>query len=42
MQDLSKEGMLTDLESNNKLWHVNRIFEDDFRLLKWKDYHNRE
>ena len=37
IQEVSEEGMPTDLEGIIELWHIKKLFENDCRLLKWTD-----
>lgn len=37
IQEVSKEGVPTDLEGIIELWHIKQLFENDYRLLKWTD-----
>ena len=37
IQEVSEEGVPTDLEGNIELWHIKQLFENDCRLLKWTD-----
>ena len=37
IQEVSGEGVPTDLEGIIELWHIKRIFEEGYRLQKWTD-----
>ena len=37
IQEVSEEGVPTDLEGIIELWHIKRIFEEGYRLQKWTD-----
>lgn len=37
IQEVSKEGVPTDLEGIIELWHIKRIFEEGYRLQEWTD-----
>ena len=37
IQEVSEEGVPTDLEGIIELWHIKDLFENDCRLLKWTD-----
>jgi hypothetical protein len=37
IQEVSEEGVPTDLEGIVELWHIKRIFEEGYRLQEWTD-----
>lgn len=37
IQEVSEEGVPTDLEGIIELWHIKRIFEEGYRLQEWTD-----